>query len=375
MKLRIAVTRREYINDLDGVNRFVFTLADGLNSLGHDVTVLSYSFRDIPRSEISACLKDFFGFRGNVYTLTHEAETVNWSKMALTWFLTGSRLLNQLDLDAVIVNGIVPLRTKAVKIAVNHGILTGEYARAGSTRRYLYLQIARNLYKHYADISFCDSPQLQGEFSKLIKTDSITVPLPVKLSLFRSEPVRQRDSTVLHIGTRPDKNAELSIRAIDILTGRMNVDAKLVILGSKTPYIEELMSRYKHLIPRHLDFVGPRGLFSSDNETIQDLLAHARALVLPSKHEVLPYSVLEAFASGLPVVVSTAVPEEMVSDGSNGFRVSGFNPDLYAKRLASLLADDTLWQSVSRNALNTASDYSHIKIAKIYESVLRRLIS
>jgi glycosyltransferase involved in cell wall biosynthesis len=375
MKLRLAITRREYINELDGVNRFVFTLADGLSSLGHDVTVLSYSFRDIPRSEVSACLENLFDFRGSAYTLTHEAEKMNWSKMALTWFLTGSKLLNQLDLDAIILNGIVPLRTKAVKIAVNHGIFTGEFARAGSATRYLYLQIARNLYKHYADISFCDSSQLQGEFAKLIETESIVVPLPVNLSLFRSEPVRQRNSTILHVGTRSGKNAELSIRAIDILTGKMNVDAKLVILGSKTPYIEELMLKYKHLTPKHLEFVGPRGLFGSDSETIPDLLAHARALILPSKHEGLPYSVLEAFASGLPVVVSNAVPEEMVSDGYNGFRVQDFNPELYAKRLASLLTDDTLWQNVSKNALSAASDYGHIKIAKNYESILRRFIT
>lgn len=375
MKLRIAVTRREYMTEIDGVNRFVFTLADGLSSLGHEVHVLSYSFRDVSRAEISAYIKDFFGFQGSICTLTHETETVNLPKMALTWYVMGSKLIDQLDLDAVIVNGIVPLRTKAVKIAVNHGIFAGEFARAGSLRRQAYLQIARNLYKRYTDMCVCDASQLQREFKKLIKVDSIVIPLPVKLHLFKSEPVHQRDSTIVHIGTRSNKNAELAIRSIEILTGKMKTDAKLIIVGSRTPYIEELMLKYKHLVPRHLDFVGPLALFSRDNITIRDLLAHARALVLPSKHEALPYSVLEAFASGLPVVVSSAVPSEMVTDGYNGFRVGDFDPNLYAKRLASLLTDDGLWQSVSRNALNVSRSYSHIKIAKDYESILKRFMT
>ena len=373
MKLRIGVTRREYVTDLDGVNRFMFTLADGLSSLGHDVHVLSYSFRDVSRSELSAYAKNFFDFEGSIYTLTHEAATLNWPKLALTWLVAGSKLIDRLELDAVIVNGIVPLKTKAVKIAVNHGIFAGEFARAGSLRRQMYLHIARNLYKHCADICFCDSSQLQGEFKKLIGADSVVVPLPVKLQLFRSEPLHKRDSTVVHIGTRANKNAELSIRSIEILTEKMNVDAKLVIVGSSTPYVEELMSRYKHLVPKHLEFLGPRPLFGPDNKTIPDLLAHSRAFVLPSKREGLPYSILEAFASGLPVVVSNAVPSEMVPEGSNGFRVHDFDPNLYAERLASLLTNDILWQNVSGNALNTSSDYDYIKIAKYYESVFKRL--
>ena len=73
MKLKIGITRREYINVVDGVNRFVFTLADGLSSLGHDVHVISYSFRDIQRSEMSAYIKNVFGYQGSIYTLTEEA--------------------------------------------------------------------------------------------------------------------------------------------------------------------------------------------------------------------------------------------------------------------------------------------------------------
>jgi hypothetical protein len=35
--VKIAITRREYITHLDGVNRFIALLAEGLRRLGHEV--------------------------------------------------------------------------------------------------------------------------------------------------------------------------------------------------------------------------------------------------------------------------------------------------------------------------------------------------
>jgi len=359
------------MTNLDGINRFIFTLADGLSSLGHDVHVLSYSFHDISRSEISTYVKDFFDFEGKVHTLTEVPEAEKWPKIALTWLLKGSNLLNKLDLDAIIVNGIIPLRTKAAKIAVNHGRIHSFQRNLfkGKMPVRAYLQIAKYLYRHYANVSVCSSSQLGREFKKFIGMDSIIIPLPIKLHLFKSEPLNQRDSLVVQIGARPTKNVELSIKSIEVIVRKMNVNAKLIIAGSKSRYAEKLMLKYKHLIPRYLNFI-----FNADISTLRDLLAHARVLVLPSRYEAFPYAVLEAFASGLPVVVSDAVPSEAVLDGYNGFRVHSFDPDLYAARLAGLLTNDSLWRNVSRNALRTASNYSHIKIAKNYECIVKQLI-
>jgi len=377
MKLRIAVTRRAYITSLDGVNRFVFTLAEGLSSLGHDVHVLSYSFRDVSRSEIGVYVKNLFDFEGKIHTLTDVPEAEIWPKIALTWLLKGSKLLNEFDIDAIIENGLVPLRTEAVKIAVNHGhidksIFTGHIYKnifTGKMPSQAYLQIAKYFYKNYTNVSVCLCSQLRREFKKLIGSNSVIIPLPIKLHLFKSESLHRRDSVVVHIGTRPTKNIELSIKSIEATVKKMNVNAQLVVVGSKNTYVEKLMLKYKHLIPECLDF-----MLNVDDSTLRDLLAHARVLVLPSRYEAFPYSVLEAFASGVPAVVSDVTPSELVLDGHNGFRVHSFDPDLYAVRLASLLKNDGLWRKVSRNAMRTASNYSHIKIAKDYECIVKRLI-
>lgn len=80
MKLKIAVTRREYITTLDGVNRFVFTLADGLSELGHEVHVISYSFKETAPSGLDTYVKNYFAVEGDVtiHTLANKRKANVW---------------------------------------------------------------------------------------------------------------------------------------------------------------------------------------------------------------------------------------------------------------------------------------------------------
>lgn len=39
------MTRREFVTHLDGVNRFIANLAEGLEALGHEAVVVGWSYR------------------------------------------------------------------------------------------------------------------------------------------------------------------------------------------------------------------------------------------------------------------------------------------------------------------------------------------
>jgi glycosyltransferase involved in cell wall biosynthesis len=69
-------------------------------------------------------------------------------------------------------------------------------------------------------------------------------------------------------------------------------------------------------------------------------------------------------------VTSEAVPRELVSDDINGFRVLGFDLDLYARRLACLFTNNDLWKRISATALRTVTGYSHVRIAEQYERLI-----
>jgi glycosyltransferase involved in cell wall biosynthesis len=79
-------------------------------------------------------------------------------------------------------------------------------------------------------------------------------------------------------------------------------------------------------------------------------------------------------ACGTPVVVSNAVPEEVVINNFNGIRVNSFNPEDYANALEKLLADEELWLKLSRNGLEFIKRFDYIEIAKRYVSIISELL-
>jgi L-malate glycosyltransferase len=370
MKLRIAILRRECISTIDGVNRFIFNLADGLSVLGHEVFIVSYSERRTGSPEGDA--RRFFGVEEDfkIYSLTHTSRSTPWPKVGILWMTSGSELLKSLDLDSVILNGITPLRTNVPKISVTHGLASPDRANWQTPMNRFTKQFGRFLYRKYSDYRICVSKDMQKEFQDLIGLQSSVINLPVKLHLFNNSPFSSRKKSILHVGTRPGKNVELSIKSVQFLVNKMNVDATLTIVGPRNDYIMELLNKYSQIMGNRLRFV-----FDAKINTISDLLSSSKVLLLPSFYEGTPYSILEAFASGVPAVVSQAVPKEMILNGYNGFRIEDFNPSSYAAKLAELLANSDNWMNFSKNAFESAQKYSYTNVSRQYEKVISKIVN
>jgi glycosyltransferase involved in cell wall biosynthesis len=102
------------------------------------------------------------------------------------------------------------------------------------------------------------------------------------------------------------------------------------------------------------------------------LLATAGVYVLPSYHEGLPMSILEAMAVGLPILSTNigGIPEA-VTDGVEGFLIEPGDVQGLAARLARLITDKQLAAEMGlaarRKALSTFStDVVLPKLEKIY---------
>jgi glycosyltransferase involved in cell wall biosynthesis len=370
VKLRIALLRRECISTIDGVNRFIFSLADGLRVLGNEVFIISYSGRGLNSPE--GDIRSFFGVEEDfkIYSLIDTSTSTPLPKVGISWITAGSGLLKNLDLDAIILNGIAPLRTNVLKISVTHGLRSLNAASWKTPINQLNLQIGRFLYRKYSDYRVCISEGIQKEFQALIGLKSSVIPLPLKLHFFKNSSFSTRENSILHIGTRSGKNAEVSIKAVNFLVDKMKIDATLTIVGPKSDYILNLFNKYSQIMGNRLNFV-----FDADMTTISDLLSHSQALLLPSKYEGTPYSILEAFASGVPVIVSQAVPKEMVLNGYNGFRIEGFNYLSYAAKLMELMTNSNNWVTFSKNAFESAQKYSYISVARQYEKVISQTVN
>jgi len=83
-----------------------------------------------------------------------------------------------------------------------------------------------------------------------------------------------------------------------------------------------------------------------------DLLRAADFLLLPSTHEGLPLSIVEAQASKVPVLAApTAGIPEVIIDGETGFLIPATDASGYADRIALLLQNPGLRQRVVDKAL------------------------
>ncbi|MBP1449931.1 MAG: glycosyltransferase family 4 protein [Thermoproteus sp.] len=331
------------------MNRFVYTLAAGLERLGHEVFVVGHTAED---RETAA---QVFGPKARE-TIALAKRRKGRLRVVLDWRLKGGRLLRELGVEAAVVNGVVPLGFKP-KVAVNHGVFNaGAAAPAASAG--LTWKFAAALYRQYDEV-VCVSRKLARELEALGIRCGEVIPIPIEVARYRARPLEERD-LILHVGTRPVKRADISIEAVKELRRRGH-DVRLVVAGPPNPQL-----------PR-LEYVEYR--FGVSDAELAELYSRALALVLPSEYEALPYAVLEAQASGTPVVVSDAVPEEAVVNGVTGIVVSSRDPRAYADALEMLMTDEGLWRKMSAAALEHVKKYDVEAVARRWDELLLHLTS
>ena len=110
------------------------------------------------------------------------------------------------------------------------------------------------------------------------------------------------------------------------------------------------------------------------NDELPKWYAAADAFVLPSRSEGTPTVMLEAMASGTPIIASKVggIPE-VISDGVNGLLFEPEKSEQLRACLEKLLGDRNLRQRLAESALNEVTEHSLQrqveKIAAIYRSI------
>jgi glycosyltransferase involved in cell wall biosynthesis len=173
----------------------------------------------------------------------------------------------------------------------------------------------------------------------------IPPPDPTARARVRAEFGLGDDPTLIVVSRlHPDKGIQELLDATDKL--RAEVPAlRLLVVGDgahRSP-LEEQTRRLG------LDDVA---VFTGFRTDVTALLRAADVSVLPSHHENMPYSVLEAMAVGLPVVATAVggVPEVVV-DGETGILVPPGDAGPLKEALASLLRDRAAASAMGRAGL------------------------
>jgi len=143
----------------------------------------------------------------------------------------------------------------------------------------------------------------------------------------------------------PEKGLEYGIRSIkEILKRNSSARIQYNIVGDG-----ELKSQLEELT-RTLNLTGiVRFLGSLDQSGVQEMLQKADVFFLPSINEALPVCLMEAQATGLPVVASNVGSvEKVVNKGKSGFLVRAGDVDDMAEKLIRLIEHPEMWSEMGR---------------------------
>lgn len=170
------------------------------------------------------------------------------------------------------------------------------------------------------------------------------------------------DNYIIYIGTiQPRKNL---IRLIEAFA-RIEGDLKLVIVGKTTGegrqgwMFEDILQAPANLgIKERVVFTG-----FVPTEHLPYLLTGAKGYILPSLWEGFGISVVEAMATGVPVIVSnvSSLPEVV---GSAGLLVDPYSLDQIEQAIRTIISDKKLSQKLSKKGLKQAQKFSWDKMAK-----------
>ncbi len=180
----------------------------------------------------------------------------------------------------------------------------------------------------------------------------------IKNNDFKKE-LKINDPIVLFFGRlNPTKGPDKFVLAAkEILKERK--DVKFLIVGPD----EGMLNKVKELSKdeKNIIILGP----IREKEKIVQMYQSSEVYVMPSYREGLPLTLIEALASGLPIVASpvNGIPFE-ISDPENGFFVKYGDIAKLKEKILFLLENKKLAKEISKNNIEKAKNYDWDLIAE-----------
>lgn len=272
-------------------------------------------------------------------------------KARLIYLLRGFIYLIQNDFDLVVAHAFLPgliarmfmvFKGKPA-IMVVHGTSIGTNLTSGfkfNLEKYILTKI-----RYSAQIT------VSQDFLKIknINKNIVYIPNGVDQIFFKPKKTKKRfQNALLFVGRlHPQKNLLNLVKAIKILKrNSSSIKLKIVGEGPQKQEISNLIKKYR--LQKAVTLEGQK-----TNVQLINYYQTSTALILPSIYEGQPLTILEAWASKLPIIVSkTGDNTYLVNDEKNGYFIQNQNdPNSIADSIAHALKNTNL-KKMGENGYN-----------------------
>ena len=347
-----------------GTEIATFNIAQELAKRGHEVHVLT-------SSDIGISNESFYG--------SFNVHRFKWSKIkflgAICFWIKLFLYIRELNPDIIHSQGVII----GAPAFCAKKLLKKPYIIYSQCSLSLYPSISKKLMfpiLENADNVIALTMNMKKELSQKFNINNIRV-ISNGINLNHSKldkvkSISNDEKIILSVARlRPEKGVEYLIKAIKIVLQK-HAEIKLIIVGDgpEKEYLSRLVN--EEGLKRNVHFTG-----DIPNEKVYEYYAMATIFVLPSLSEGFGLVLLEAMATGTPIIATNVCGlSEIIENGKNGFLVNPKNPNELAKGIIYLLENPKLRKKISKNNKNNSKDYeisvSIDKLETVYNEICKK---
>lgn len=388
--MRIAMLCQSYPPMISGASLFAQSLAEGMAARGHSVLVIA-------ASDTGKAYEDQRGTLTVHRVRSSENRLRAEQRMALFPFRAVRRSLNAFRPDVIHLHCVFPIALAGIAAGKRLGapLLLTAHQLPGFVGTYFTAVpsaapfIVRMLwgYTRFLDRHthiLAPTTAAAAEIDRQCGVRAGVIGYGLDLDHFKNTPLGagEREAlcrrygldpekpVLLHVGRLDtDKKVHVVIKAAALALKRFDAQLLVVGDGQLRERLEELaIERGLAGRCRFTGFVRPEG-------DLPALYRAASAFIMASEIETQGLVVLEAMASGLPVVAvrATCIPD-IVRDGWNGCLVEPGDSASMAERLVHLLEHPQKAAAMGQAGARIASQYSRTRSLDRYEAYYARLV-
>ncbi len=284
------------------------------------------------------------------------------------------------DYDIVHANWLIP--QGIVQSFVNTPyIVTGHGGDVTSLNKGIFKHLKRRCIKKAVGVTAVSEPLMSVLDDIYESKNKAVISMGCDTSFFGKEHCKENffgqngKKVILFVGRLAEK------KGVTYLIEAMKyIDNAILVIAGGGPLKKELTQQARQVCrEKHsecIKFIGPK-----THEQLRSIYASADVFAMPSitakdgDKEGFGLVMLEAFASGLPVVASRSGGiVDLVKDGVNGYLVEEKDIKGIANRINIVLNDENIYNKLVMSAKATAEQYDYKVIAKKYNDFIDKVI-